>query len=57
MDDNKHLIVYQYLLGFGEGSLNIDKFQLLFFIKAIFTKITLSLLRSVIVIGLIAAVR
>ena len=23
MDDNKHLIVYQYLLGFGERSLNI----------------------------------
>ena len=23
MDDNKHLIVYQYLLGFGERSLDI----------------------------------
>ena len=23
MDDNKHLTVYQYLLGFGERSLNI----------------------------------
>ena len=57
MDDNKHLIVYQYLLGFGERSLNIDKSQLLFVIKAIFTKITLLLLRSVIVIGLIAAVK